>query len=114
MPGRIRHRLSLAATEQREWAAERDDAVAVAVASGLGVRPLAWWRYSSRPDLAEGADLDVYAHLGALGRERAAERLRFLVSSGELAGAELIAVETGTTPAHEWRRHVLRQTTAVQ
>jgi hypothetical protein len=116
MPGRIRHRLAPGASEAREWNLDRDGAVAVAVDSRLGIRPREWWKWeSSRPDLAEGSDGDLYAHLpGSPGRERAAERLRYLVASGELAGAELLAVETGQGAAHEWRRRVLRQTTTPQ
>jgi hypothetical protein len=116
MPGRVRRRLALGASEAREWAMGRDDAVGRAISCGLGIRPPEWWRFeSARPDLAEGADGDLYAHLpGSPGRERAVERLRHLVASGELSGPELVAVETGEGSASDWRRGVLGQTTAVQ
>jgi hypothetical protein len=116
MPGRVRRRRGAAASEAREWSLERDEALERAIRSGLGIRPPTWWRLeSARPDLAEDAELDLYAHLdGCPARERAAERLRYLVASAELAGAELLAVETGEGPAHDWRRAVLAMTTTPQ
>lgn len=116
MAGRVRRRRGAAASEAREWTLERAEALERVICSGLGIRPPLWWHFeSARPDLADGADGDLYAHLdGSPERERAADRLRYLVASGELAGAELIAVETGTSAAHEWRRSVLRQTTVPQ
>jgi hypothetical protein len=119
MTRRVRRRSTRDLRELREWSDDRDELMDRCRRSGLGTRPEAWWRYESgRPDLAASPGIDTYVHLREdpdhRDHERACERLRFLMRSGELTEAErsTIAREAATerTPGRwAWRAHVLQE-----
>ena len=105
-----RRRSSHVSTEAAEWVRDRDFLAARHVHSGLGIRPEGWWRFESdRPDLADDCLDDVYVHLRDDERrlERAAERLRYLVTHRQLSAGERQAIADGNGPQWEWRRAVL-------
>ena len=81
-------------TPTRQWESDREFQMQRCIGVALGIRPEEWWQHESgRPDLAAGAGLDAYGHLlPPEKRERAAERLRFLVGNGLLTDAELHAL----------------------
>ncbi len=104
-------------TPVNDWRERRDFDVPRAIRAGLGMRPAGWWKYEAeRPDLAQDASLDAYAHLADPRRQAAAaERLRFLVTHRQLTRGELEAIFAAEfddrqpyAPAKQWRIPILR------
>lgn len=96
---------------ETDWQRDREFEMRRAILTGLGIRPEPWWALESgRPDLAAGAGDDPYAHLGAdpVRLDRAQERLRHLVTTGELTAGERAAIAAGSGPRHAWRQEAIR------
>ncbi len=112
---RSRRRTNRDLNEARQWADQRQEAIASWMVTGLGLRPYSWWLFeSTRPDLAESPGIDLYCHLreDAAYVSRASARLRFLIDSGELSPAEADTIRAEAATEREpgrwaWRAAVL-------
>lgn len=108
MTTRVRRRVARVPTVATEWQRDRAFETRRSIATGLGVRPPDWWEYeSARPDLADGAGLDAYAHFRPDLMPGAIERLRYLRDAHELADTEWDAIATRSGPAQAWRADLL-------